>query len=95
MIECVGVEDHSGGIARQAPLDRAVEQPRPDPPADEIGREAEEDDLIVLEFEIADQRAVVAGDVKLVAGGSSSVVSVVVGRSRRRWYQSHGRPTRS
>src|SRR6185295_16618686 len=67
MIEGVGVEDQPRCTPSEAALDRTVEQPRPDATADIVGRQAEEDDLVLVELEIADQRAVVAGDVQLVA----------------------------
>src|SRR4051794_30217263 len=62
MIDRVGVEGQARRTARQATLDGPIEQPRPDPPANELGRQPEKDDLVAVELEIADQRAVMARD---------------------------------
>src|SRR5881392_2450164 len=55
MVDRVGVEDQPRRTARKPAFDRAVEQPRADAPADEIGHEAEKDDLVAVKLEVADQ----------------------------------------
>ena len=54
--------------ARKGPLDGPVEQPRTDPAADIGQRQAEEDEFVAAKLEIADQIAIVSGDVQFVPG---------------------------
>ena len=66
MVERVGVEVDPRDAAGEGALDGAVEQPWADTPADVGERQAEEGELVVAQFEVADQVAVVAGDMQFV-----------------------------
>jgi hypothetical protein len=66
MVERVGVEVDPLNAAGEDALDGTVEQPRADAAADVGERQAEEDELVAAQLEIADQIAVVLGDVQLV-----------------------------
>ena len=68
MIERIGVEQKPSRTRRKGPLDGAIEQPRPDAPADVGQGEAEEYELAVAQLEIADELAAVGRNVDLVAG---------------------------
>ena len=68
MVERVGVEDEPRRAARKGPFDRAVEQPRADPAADIGEGQAEKHQFVGGQFEIADQGAVMPGDVQFMPG---------------------------
>ena len=67
VVNRVGVENQNPGATGKAALDCAVEQPRPDTPANPRQGETEELDFVLQKFEIADQVGTVAADMQLVA----------------------------
>src|SRR5216684_2448622 len=68
VIDGAGVERQPRRATGKAALDRAVEQPRSDAPADIVEREPKKHDLVGVELEVADESTVVTRDVQLVAG---------------------------
>ena len=68
MVERVGVEVEPRPALGEGAFDRAVEQPGADAPADMAERQAEEDQFLVAQLEVADEVAALARDVQLVIG---------------------------
>src|SRR5260370_18783846 len=66
MFERVGVEDQPRRPSGEAAFERKVEEPRSDALADEIEDGAEEGYLLLVELEVAGQRAVAARDMQFV-----------------------------
>ena len=95
MVERVGVEIDPRDAAGKGALDGAVEQPWANSPADIGQGEAEEDKLVAAQFEVADQVAVVAGDMQLVIRLVEQRLQGDIAQQPAASYHSQGRPTRS
>jgi hypothetical protein len=68
VVERVGVHDKPRDAPSEGTLDGTVEEPGPNAPADVGQRQSEELELVAAQLEEADQRAVVARNLQLVAG---------------------------